>query len=374
MKRHAIISGTGRAGTSFLVDFLRAVGVPVGQLSETFEHRMARAGLEQNLLKADESYLIKDPWLHEYLDDIDLKEVEIEALIVPIRDLTQAASSRVRIERATLLASSVSERANWSSTGTTPGGVLASLSISDQKKILAEGFARLIHWSVHNEIPLYLLDYPRIIEEPEYLVGELSPWLEKFSSHDHAIEVAQKRILRRTWSAETRRPEIEFSAQDFSDLEIRYEASKLAISELKKYSDEHLDNFEQLSSQHNTLTNQHNTLTNQHNTLTNEHNTLTDELNALTYLNNTLTNQLKALTNEHNALTNQHNALTNEHNALTNQHNALTNQHNALTDEHNALTSQLNALTNELNALTASKAFRVGNFIAKPWRALFSRR
>ena len=103
VRKHAIISGTGRAGTSFLVDFLRSVGVPTAGIAEEPEHRIARAGLERNLLSAEDSYLVKDPWLHEYIDQVDLEIIEIEALIIPMRDLSEAASSRTRIERAALL-------------------------------------------------------------------------------------------------------------------------------------------------------------------------------------------------------------------------------------------------------------------------------
>jgi len=230
VRKHAIISGTGRAGTSFLVDFLRSVGVPTAGIAEEPEHRIARAGLERNLLSAEDSYLVKDPWLHEYIDQVDLEIIEIEALIIPMRDLSEAASSRIRIERAALLQFEES-RAQWSSIGLTPGGVLASLSISDQERLLAVGLAWLVQWAVKNEIPLYLLDYPRIVEDPVYLVESLSPWLEKFAPKASSIDLARKKANPRTWANQAQ-DRVDFvPRENFLNLESQLGGARLVIAD-----------------------------------------------------------------------------------------------------------------------------------------------
>ena len=61
-RRHAVIAGTGRAGTSFLVRFLKACGLDTGATEMPFDAR-ARAGLERNLLDEGAAYVVKDPWL-----------------------------------------------------------------------------------------------------------------------------------------------------------------------------------------------------------------------------------------------------------------------------------------------------------------------
>ena len=201
-RSHAVIAGTGRAGTSFLVDFLRRVGVPTAGLSDAVEHDRARAGLERSLIEAGDSYLVKDPWLYEYVGDVDLDSVTIDALILPVRSLTAAAMSRVRLERAALVDASP-RLAKWSSYGHTPGGLIYSLSLSDQEKVLAVGQARLIDWAVANDLPLFLLNYPRLVSDPEYLVDTLWPWLQRFTDRESAVATAGELSAPRRWESET---------------------------------------------------------------------------------------------------------------------------------------------------------------------------
>ena len=197
-RHHAVIAGTGRAGTTFLVKYLSACGVPCGDITTLAHHEHARAGLEQSLLSPDASYLVKDPWLDEYLDQIDLSEVKIDALIVPVRSLQQAALSRVRQERASLIDSDQSRMAR-KSFGTVPGGIRYSLSVVDQERILAVGQANLIEWAMVNEVPLYLLHFRRMVEDPEYLPATLQPWLTQFCDVDQARAVYEQVVSPATW-------------------------------------------------------------------------------------------------------------------------------------------------------------------------------
>lgn len=201
VKHHAVIAGTGRAGTSFLVDVLRDSGVPTAGLSISAEHERARAGLERALTVECDSYLVKDPWLHEYANELDLSLIEIDALIVPVRSLAAAAMSRVRLERASLLDGNP-RSADWSSFGLTPGGLVYSLSVSDQERVLAVGQARLIHWAVSNEVPLFLLSYPRLVRDPEYLVDSLWSWLQQFTDRESAIQIARGKSAPRDWESD----------------------------------------------------------------------------------------------------------------------------------------------------------------------------
>lgn len=186
-EHHAVIAGTGRAGTTFLVRFLAACGVPTIDVDSATYHEGARAGLERSLLDAQGVYLVKDPWLHEYVDHVDLNSITIDALIVPVRDLRVAALSRVRQERAAL-GESRTDLATWSTYGAVPGGVIHSLSVSDQERLLAVGQARLLEWASSNSIPLFLPHFPRMIEDAEYTVELLSPWLSKFCDLETAID------------------------------------------------------------------------------------------------------------------------------------------------------------------------------------------
>jgi hypothetical protein len=192
-QRHAVIAGTGRAGTSFLMQFLDACGLDTG-LDETSEvttlDPRARAGLERHLRpEASAPYVIKDPWLFAYCDELDMSRIELDTLIVPMRDLMPAAESRVYQERMAL-----TERTDLRDlgppqlAGLTPGGVLYSLDVVDQARLLAVAFYNLVWWTVKNEIPLLLLEFPRMVEDRDYLLESLWPWL----GNHCPLEVAQR--------------------------------------------------------------------------------------------------------------------------------------------------------------------------------------
>ena len=89
-RHHLVIAGTGRAGTTFLVDFLGGCGLDTGR-DDPGRWDLARAGREHALDSAGElPYVVKDPWLATYCEDLDLSRIAIDTLIVPIRELCRA--------------------------------------------------------------------------------------------------------------------------------------------------------------------------------------------------------------------------------------------------------------------------------------------
>jgi hypothetical protein len=187
-RHHAVIAGTGRAGTSFLVQFLDRCGLETN-LDKSSWFPQARAGHEHALdSDAELPYVVKDPVLFTYCDDLDLTEISIDSLIVPVRDLMLAARSRVHQERLAIVDNPWLRRRNAQHAGMTPGGVLYSLDILDQARMLAVGFHKLLHWAITNEIPLLLPEFPRLVEDQDYALRTLWPWLGQHCS----IETAQK--------------------------------------------------------------------------------------------------------------------------------------------------------------------------------------
>lgn len=184
-RHHLLIAGTGRAGTSFLVRFLAACGLETGE-ADWFE--AARAGLEHRVDPDDPTlpYVLKDPALGTYCDRLDLGMIAVDALLVPIRELSAAAESRLVQERARLAASPSGHYPEAELMATTPGGAYASLNLLDQERLLAVGFHRLVRWAAVNDIPVVLLDFPRMAEDHEYLVDAVWKWLEPRCSRERA--------------------------------------------------------------------------------------------------------------------------------------------------------------------------------------------
>jgi hypothetical protein len=206
-RRHTVIAGTGRSGTSFLVRFFDACGLDCG-LEHTGWSERARAGLEHALDSREPlPYVVKDPWLFAYCESVDLAPLTIDALIVPIRDLMAAAQSRIHQERLTLVESPLAGRGPLDVAAFTPGGVVHSLSVVDQARILAVGFHRLMRWATVNELPVYTLDFPRLVDDSQYTLERLWPWLGEHCAIERAREafakVAEPRAVRiRTDGAE----------------------------------------------------------------------------------------------------------------------------------------------------------------------------
>ncbi|WP_124496255.1 hypothetical protein [Burkholderia contaminans] len=183
MKHHILIAGTGRAGTSFLVQYLAACGLDT-HLARNPEDRLdenANAGLEDFPTgDANLPYVIKSPWLYEFVDDLLARDdIQVDAVIIPMRDLVEAATSRVVNElRARLGHEGLpNELTLWHTWGSTPGGVVYSLNPIDQARLLSMGFHRVIHACVKKRVPLVFMEFPRFITDGEYLYEQLRPIL-----------------------------------------------------------------------------------------------------------------------------------------------------------------------------------------------------
>lgn len=186
-RRHLLIAGSGRTGTSFLVRYLTAAGLET-HLSRrggvAWFDEQANAGLEDfplSKLDPDLPYVVKSPWTYELIDELLADPViRVDAVIVPMRDLVEAAASRVVLEQRSIHQHSpwmAGLDRSWTAHGHTPGGVVYSLEPLDQARILAMGFHHLLERLVRADIPVRLLSFPRLVEDPDYLYDQLRPWL-----------------------------------------------------------------------------------------------------------------------------------------------------------------------------------------------------
>lgn len=165
---HSLISGTGRAGTTFLVVLLTHLGVETGFTAETATNdNIARAGLEHNVIEATSPYLIKSPWLCDRIDCLlrEDQDLVIDRVVVPVRDLKAAAESRAEVQ----------QRATGSrgGTATVSGGLWLTIEPSAQEAILQEQLSSLIVSLARHDIPVVLLWYPRLVRDPLYLYQKL---------------------------------------------------------------------------------------------------------------------------------------------------------------------------------------------------------
>lgn len=177
MRHHVIISGTGRAGTTLLVQLFTRLGLDTGWRDASDGiYANCHAGMELDLSDPRAPYIVKNPRLCDDLAPLlDRGEVAIDHAYVPVRDLRSAAESRRNVTRRAGEAGRATE---------VPGGLWLTSDPSAQESILAGQLYKLIYALARHEVPLTLLHFPRFSNDPEYLYRSAAAALKGVSYAD----------------------------------------------------------------------------------------------------------------------------------------------------------------------------------------------
>jgi hypothetical protein len=159
-----IITGTGRAGTTFLVQLLTELRLDTGYTPASWRRDYddhCAAGLEHDLADENSPRIVKNPSLCKTLPGL-LKQggIVVEHAIIPVRSLDEAARSRIWI----------------GGQGNTPGGLTGTGIAEGQKAVLAENFHCLMHTLAEHDIPHTFLVFPRFVRDASYTWRKLR-WL-----------------------------------------------------------------------------------------------------------------------------------------------------------------------------------------------------
>jgi hypothetical protein len=189
MKSHILISGTGRAGTTFLVRLLGELGEDTGFTNpEEGIDPICHGGLEVDLLTIPMPRVVKSPFACDKLAvALERQLYKVDHCIVPIRDLYSAAESRRRISKI---------HNNYGSTKV-QGGLWDVDKPEDQENVLTHKFYQLMLTLGRHSIPLTLLDFPRLVNDQEYLWERLSPVFPRIKKSDFSS--AHNTLARPQW-------------------------------------------------------------------------------------------------------------------------------------------------------------------------------
>ena len=175
VSKHVVITGPGRMGSSFLVQFLTHLGVDTG--FSPWEVRDKKdpiadggAGLEHDLRRPGCPYVVKHPAFRNYICEIMHRpDVEVEHVIVMVRDLRAVIGSYDKLWLRTpwwiRLKVSLKPSGFWSKYA---GDKRPDSELRREMYLLLEALAQY-------GVPVTLLHHPTILEDPEYLYNRLHP-------------------------------------------------------------------------------------------------------------------------------------------------------------------------------------------------------
>lgn len=222
VRSHVVISGTGRTGTSFIVEVLTRLELDTGFTLEdvaAVPETESRGGLERNINRPDCPFIVKTPFFCEQAEQVlERPDIRVEHVFIPIRELYAAAESRRRVSRKHLARMPLRERVvRLMMNSGIPGGRLLerfssqplggkallrnrfagglwgteSLRAGDQEAELLMETYKLMLAMADASTPVTLLRYPRLARDCPYLFDKLRPVLGGISYESFAAAFQQ---------------------------------------------------------------------------------------------------------------------------------------------------------------------------------------
>jgi hypothetical protein len=203
-RTHVIITGTGRSGTTFLVELLTHLGLDTGFKPHEIEsgiNNEAQAGLEHNIRHEDSPYIVKSPHFCDYAEEIlSRNDIVIEHVLIPIRDLYAAAESRRQVVKRHVLALPFYKRLMYVLKPQKVVGGLwhtRSRKMGIQEEVLLKQIYKLVLALSDRTIPVTFMHYPRIVKDCPYLFQKLKPILGQITSE--TFHATFKEVVRPKW-------------------------------------------------------------------------------------------------------------------------------------------------------------------------------
>lgn len=154
-----LITGTGRCGTTFLIKLFSFLGLDTGFTRENYNHSITptcNSGMERQY---HESYsILKNP---SFISDINsiLEKYTIKLVILPIRDLREAAKSRASHQYKN-------------------GGLWNAEDEESQLLYYHRILSEYMCIMTKHDIPTMFIDFEKMINDKQYLFNKLTPVLE----------------------------------------------------------------------------------------------------------------------------------------------------------------------------------------------------
>jgi len=189
MKDHILIGGTGRAGTTVLVQIFTFLGLDTGYTKHQALHDVdpiSRAGLEHSLSDPKLPQVVKSPWLSDQIEGALARGLRVSVAIVPFRNLFESAESRRRVYRLAMSAG-LDARAH-------PGSLWKVTDPNDQESALAIELFRFLEPLVARSVPIAFLSFPRFVLDADYLYDQLRTVFEQHAISREMVRCAHETL------------------------------------------------------------------------------------------------------------------------------------------------------------------------------------
>lgn len=187
---HVVITGTGRAGTTALVQLFTDLGMPTGYNAAQAQEvdAVSMAGLEDTVSWAQRPYIVKTPWLLYTMENVLRSGIVIDCAIVPMRDISDVAASRHRVcDTQAQLGHPDPQRA--------PGSLMPQEHHGDQQSVLAVKHHEMMCCLARHEIPVCLLSFPQFVQDWQHCYRSLQPVFDSFEITAAAVQQSHQRVL-----------------------------------------------------------------------------------------------------------------------------------------------------------------------------------
>jgi hypothetical protein len=179
---HVVITGTGRAGTTFLVQLLTNLKLDTGYNAETVRKGLdenARAGLENDVRKEGAPYIVKSTFFCDYVGEVVKREdIRLDHVFVPMRDLRAAVESRKYVTKCAVSKMPFfSKLKHKIKPPKIRGGFVNTRNPWKVEKVLVLQLYNLILALSEAQIPVTLLQFPKLVKDGAYLYEKLKPIL-----------------------------------------------------------------------------------------------------------------------------------------------------------------------------------------------------
>jgi hypothetical protein len=157
-----LITGTGRSGTTFLIKLFTFLEYDTGYTKLNYSNHISKncnSGMERDINQ--KFYILKSPFFIESIDEIiNNKNVIIKQIIIPVRDYTLSAKSRLYHNNQN-------------------GGLWNATNEEEQILFYNKIIANYIFYMTKYNINTLFIDFDRMVNDKKYLFNKIKHILDE---------------------------------------------------------------------------------------------------------------------------------------------------------------------------------------------------